>query len=780
MNLGKRASLLILPVVIIGYLMVAWVVYKQECDTLHQLEKNRLDYRAGQIQSAFFSYSTFLEAYLVSLIEGDTLSAYLKEPENIYRGRMLDSHLKASIERVRAEQNTFASLTVLNPDHSVSFYIENSTDPFAEVRPQQIFFARKMENEKKLRVWEHINLDDGSSLLQQAVAIDSRTLAKPTPSQLSSASKVIVAVAPSRFDRLLKITKDEYGADIRYMNWPHSPDGQTELKAEVKLGKDYFLVIQPHPSYMDTQMEQLQLRMFSVLVFSSLITFIVLQLLIRKFITNPIANLDEQLTDVINNQKDNIDCPDSRDEVGRLGQKFYTLYEKLNQAFQTSFNQARTDSLTDLPNRASFYDTVNAQLLQAEKEQTLLSIVYIDLDNFKFVNDKYGHEMGDELLRSISQKLRHLLAINLGPSDVPSLYRLSGDEFIAVFPDCSNKEVKKLGKKILKQFENGFHFERGNFGVTVSLGIASYPEDGHTLSQLVSNADLAMYQAKKGGKNRISAYSKELAKNDRKVKEIESLLKEMNPDEELSLHYMPVVDPEGNTKGCEALLRWNSPHLGMISPAVFIPIAEETGVFEVIDAWVVEQCFKDLPDLKAILGEQFTISINISSAELNSERFIEHLEMLCAQYPVSTKYFMLEITETFAMDQSSNSVKWLGRLQQLGFRIAIDDFGTGYTSLMQMVDFPVDVIKFDMKLTARITEADRQHLARALIDLCHIQNIEVVAEGVETQGQRDCLIDAKCDFLQGYLIAKPMPINNLREWVQRYGHQVVVTPESVN
>ncbi|WP_261844481.1 putative bifunctional diguanylate cyclase/phosphodiesterase [Aliamphritea ceti] len=772
MNLGKRTSLLILPVIIVSYAMIAWIIYEHECESLYKLENNRLEQRASLIGFTFTSYNSFLDTYLTSLIEGNVLASYLRNPNNIYRERMLTSHLEASISRVRRGQQTFASLSIFDTDNSLSLYIENSTDPFAEVRSEQVALAQQMIKQKQVKVWDHTYTEAPTaekSVIQQGVAIDSKTLLSPTLLQAESTYRVIATISPGKFETLLAQTKAEYQAELRYFGidapLEKPPEG---LHAIVKLSNNYFLLIQPSENYFASLLNQVKVRLFTIISLSILVTFLLLQLLIRRFITNPIVQLDQQLTDVIAQKKQNIDFPHSADEVGRLGQKFHALYEKLNQAFQESFSQARIDALTQLPNRVGFHEAAEKLLLEADKQNTRFSIVYIDIDNFKFVNDKYGHEIGDELLKSISAKFNHLIAINLKHSGESFVYRLSGDEFIILLPEHDSDSATQISNKVLKLFANGFNFERGHFAVTASLGIASFPQDGSSITQLISNADLAMYQAKKAGKNRLALYSNKLAKGDRQLKEIEALLKDIDLDKELTLNYMPVIDQTDRVKGCEALLRWNSPHIGQVSPAVFIPIAEETGVFEMIDLWVIEQTFKDYKELQSILGEQLQVSINISSAELHSENFINKLTELCKSHSVTPGNFMLEITETFAMEQSSNAIRWLESLRQLGFKIAIDDFGTGYTSLMQMVDYPVDVIKFDKQLVERITQAERRHLAKALIDLCHIQSIQVVAEGIETTEQSRCLWQADCDIQQGFLIAKPMPIETLRSWLEEH------------
>ena len=228
---------------------------------------------------------------------------------------------------------------------------------------------------------------------------------------------------------------------------------------------------------------------------------------------------------------------------------------------------------------------------------------------------------------------------------------------------------------------------------------------------------------------------------------------------------MPILNSAGKIKGCEALLRWNSPELGPVSPELFIPIAESSGLFEKIDLWVINHVFENLGALRTLLGEDMEISLNISSAELNSESFSKGVATLAALHHVQTRNIIFEITETFAPHQEQNALDWLQELREPGYRIAIDDFGTGYTSLMQMVEYPVDIIKFDRQLVERIAKPHKKALAKSLLDICHLQGLEVVAEGVETQEQFELLREINCDYQQGFLIAKPMPLSELETWL---------------
>ncbi|MCP4598811.1 bifunctional diguanylate cyclase/phosphodiesterase [Neptuniibacter sp.] len=768
MNLNKRAGLLILPVILVSYILAAFFIYEQQAKSIHQLEQNKLDLRLNNLRSEFLAYNRFVDAYQTFLIEGDTLAQFIRDTDNIFRDRMLSSNLKSAISRYFSNKSQHASLSIITSDNQKIFYVENSTDPFADISTVQLNMAAVMQEKKVFQSWRHYP-HLAPAIIQKGVTVDSRTLSSPHVNQLNHTLHIIVTVAPKRFERLLKKTTSEFKATIEYLTTKPLPE-QNILTSSVALRDQYYLKVTPSRSYLDEQLSVLKTQLLSLVVIGVFVSYTILQYLIRKYITSPISLLDEQLTDVMEKKRGNIEAPRAADEVGRLGRKFHRLYEQLNQSFLESRHQSRTDALTQLPNRAAFYESAAVELAEAEQFRSELSIAYLDLDNFKFVNDKYGHEVGDKLLKTVAVRLQSITRQNEdeAKSKQPSVYRLSGDEFIIMLPDLNRDQTYSLCEKVLNLFTDGYHFDLGNFPVTASIGVATFPNDGHSLSQLISNADLAMYQAKKSGKNKQASYSKELAKKDRELKEVENKLKTLNCDQEFKLFYMPIIDSHGHIKGCEALLRWTSEELGSVSPALFIPIAESTGIFEKIDLWVIQQAFQDSHLLKNSLDDHFELSINISSAEIGSERFSEKVTNLCHKYNVQPNSFVIEITETFALQQEQDALKWLSSFRNQGFKIAIDDFGTGYTSLMQMLDYPVDIIKFDKQLIERIGIPDKRDMTKALIGLCHLQQIDVVAEGIETDEQYKILLGADCDYLQGFYMAKPMPIDEFLIWAEDF------------
>jgi diguanylate cyclase (GGDEF)-like protein len=390
-----------------------------------------------------------------------------------------------------------------------------------------------------------------------------------------------------------------------------------------------------------------------------------------------------------------------------------------------------------------------------------MALLYLDLDNFKYVNDRRGHNVGDALLSSVAERIQTVLQTDQ-PTTNAVFARLAGDEFaIAMPPNLSPRLMRSKAEQILALFAHGFHLGNDSFPVTASIGIANYPGDGISVSQLVNNADVAMYQAKADGKNRFYIYSADLAVSTRRRFDIELALKSIRFDKEFHLVYMPICDENRRVRSCEALLRWKSPTLGDVSPAEFVPIAENSGMYRKLDFWVIENALRDFDRLETIFGEEFTLSINLSSAELESTEIVEYLEAKTRDYGLDPARIELELTETFAVDEGLMSVELLNHLVKRGFQIAIDDFGTGHTSLLQLIQYPVHKIKFDREFVQTLLASSRSDLLEPLIALCHAQGFFVTAEGIENEFIARFFCAAGCDFLQGYYYSKPKTLAEL-------------------
>ncbi|GGC11921.1 GGDEF domain-containing protein [Marinobacterium zhoushanense] len=766
MTLSRRAALLIVPVLLAGYLLVALAVYYVERSSIEHLEQSRLNNQLTELRSTFSVYASFADSYLFAISESEALHRFLQEADDRYRKRALGGRLEDAFGNLTGSRSGYISFALIEPNGQPEFFFASSDNPFRDISAQELEVAQHAFTTRTLSGIRLVQLDSGASLLIQNRLLDKRTQAAPLPNHLQQSVAVQVAVELTTFDAQVERMEEIYGARIEYS---HSAWTNREgLGGDIRLLPDLYLRLQPDPGFMTGQLRSMQHSLSIGALLVCAVCTALLMWLIRHYITQPVQTLERQLNEVMHGMRDRI-VYTGQDEIGRLARQFQQLYSQLDDAYRRSRQLAEQDSLTGLPNRNRFYELAVRELKLAAERQLPVGLLYIDLDHFKFVNDKYGHSVGDSLLKSFSHRASALIQheCNRAPQCGQAvLARLAGDEFAVLLHGYREAgQPEHLANRLLSLVREGYQFELGSYPVTLSIGIACCPEDGHNITQLISNADTAMYQAKHAGKNRVAFYSQELARKARRELEIEHQLKVIDFDRELYLTYMPILDAKGRIDGCEALLRWESPSLGRVGPDSFIPIAERTGLYGLIDRWVVQQSFADLPRLRQLLGEGITLSINLSSAELTVPDFDLYIQEQLTFAGIAADSIEVEMTETFGVESTVQRHHMLSRLRALGLQIAIDDFGTGYTSMMQMVEYPVDKVKLDRSFIERLIEPGNQRLLAPIISLCHARGLRVTAEGVETEFQAQRLVAAGCDCLQGYLYGRPMRLEELESWV---------------
>ncbi|MGH4140984.1 EAL domain-containing protein [Clostridium sp.] len=444
---------------------------------------------------------------------------------------------------------------------------------------------------------------------------------------------------------------------------------------------------------------------------------------------------------------------DSDGNAVKLAGSITDITERKNSEDKIKF-MAYYDALTKLPNRTFFMDKLKQQLKIAKHKNTQGAVFFIDIDNFKNINDTMGHNYGDKLLTYIAKQLES--TINM----IDTLCRLGGDEFILLHPFHEEYEVKAYAKKMLAIFNKFFEIDNKQMYITASIGVAIYPRDGTDTNTILKNADAAMYKAKELGKNRFARFDGEMyLKLERKTC-IDRILRSAIENNELSIHYQPQYDAQTNEIfGFEALLRLNSVELGFVSPVEFIPIAEETGYISEIDKWVLnEACKQSVKWLRA--GYKFkSISINVSSVDIHQLNFLEMVKGILKSTGIDPSIVELEITETVLMESLDSNVKILKELMNIGIRIALDDFGTGYSSLNYLMRIPISTLKIDKSFIDNIIlNKQNKSIIKNIIQMAHSMDLKVVAEGVETEEQLLILKGKQCDYIQGYYYSKPLTI----------------------
>lgn len=444
---------------------------------------------------------------------------------------------------------------------------------------------------------------------------------------------------------------------------------------------------------------------------------------------------------------------------------------KRKKAEEQIFNLAYYDTLTGLPNRSFFKQHARQSLIQAGKEGKKVALMFLDLDGFKRVNDTLGHDKGDELLKNISRNLTDGLRATDSIAKVdPATYngntlsRLGGDEFTLVLGNLDDwHQAASVAQRVIDHLGLPVWLKDQEIIITGSVGIAVYPEDGEDVDTLLKNADIAMYQAKAEGKNGYKFYSEQLNIHSTERLGLESKLKRAIEGNELELHYQPqVVAESGEIIGFEALVRWNSPELGMIVPDVFIPIAEESGLIVPLGEWVLQTACQQAAALQEIGSKSLKMSVNISSLQFRQHDFVKTVEQALATSRLKPQLLELEMTESSIMQQVEETINDLIKLKEIGLMLSIDDFGTGYSSMSYLKRFPLDTLKIDRSFITDISsEASDAAIVKATIALAKSLEFTTIAEGVEDEKQLSFLRQHGCDLIQGYYFSRPIPVDSL-------------------
>ncbi|MDF1589718.1 MAG: EAL domain-containing protein [Gammaproteobacteria bacterium] len=415
---------------------------------------------------------------------------------------------------------------------------------------------------------------------------------------------------------------------------------------------------------------------------------------------------------------------------------------------------AHFDALTNLPNRTLLQDRANVALANAKRNKTSMALLFIDLDRFKNINDSLGHGIGDELLKLLAQRLLEELR------DVDTVSRTGGDEFIAILPNTNSKGAVKVADKLLKSIAQVFEFGNHQLNVTLSIGIALYPDNGDNFDDLSRNADTALYRAKHNGRNRYQFFNDEMYLQAKKVQQVENGLRTAIEKDELVLYYQPQVDTmTGKIVGAETLIRWMHPNWGFVPPGDFIQIAEESGMIITIGDWVLRTAIKQLAMWKKAGLPLVSLSVNVSQPEFRQHHFADKVEALLTQFDINAEFLELEITESIAAVNITETIAILQDINARGIKLSIDDFGTGYSSLSYLKQFKVDKLKIDQSFIREIrSQHDDNPIVQSIIDLATNLGLKTIAEGVETEAQLSYLRDKQCDQIQGYLFSKPLAI----------------------
>lgn len=430
-------------------------------------------------------------------------------------------------------------------------------------------------------------------------------------------------------------------------------------------------------------------------------------------------------------------------------------------------HMAYHDVLTNLPNRTLFMDRLTSSLCMSGRTGRRTAVIFMDIDNFKDVNDTLGHNIGDKLLKVISGRLsQHIRKCE-------TLARLGGDEFAVLIQNIGSKhEIHEFCDRIRERLAEPFEFDGYLFHINASIGISLYPEDGSTAEELLKNADTAMYCAKNLGKNNVQFFQEKMKQGILRKMAIEKSLRKALNASGFELHYQPQISIDtGNVRAFEALLRWKDPELGNVSPLEFIPIAEDTGLIVPLGEWVLREACRQGAEWNRSGYEDLMVSVNISTVQLKQANFVNMVKDILYETGFLPAHLELEITESLLINSFEQVVSMLKGLRDMGVKISMDDFGTGYSSLNYLRRLPLNTLKIDKSFIQDINvQGMGENIVSSIISLVHRLQIEVVAEGVETETQLDYLVRCNCDNVQGYFLSRPGPAENVAGVIQKnYG-----------
>ena len=809
MRLQTKIILLLTPCILLPMLTLGWVAYSQLRDTAEQKTMSQMSTLLRQIDIHLDSYLSNAKANIELLAESDLISRYMIIEDAAERYELLQPSVLTLLSSYQQDYPSYKEIRILLPDgyedtRSTLQPLNNVTEEEGDApyfrrmtqSPEMIhseFFRNPDTGHHALLVGRRITLKDpgvdpATSIPRVrgylTITADLEFLRKQTHSnQIGKEGRLFftdgegyLLFADGRSGTRDKLPSDLFRELVRRTGEGEvlrdSLEGRMSVFHGMKLQKDLYVFAALPEEELLAASHRLRELVAGMTLATTLIAALLLFGLLKTLIIAPIQKLGAATQEISRGNLQVAVTVDRKDEIGDLAMAF----EDMSQSLLRSANQiqylAYHDSLTGLPNRYMFTDYLERALSHAKRHRQVMALLFLDLDGFKRVNDTLGHEAGDQLLQELAARLDNCLRrddfVIRADTVQDTVARLGGDEFIVLLTRIqSAHDSARVATRILASVSEPFFIGKCEFQVGASIGITTFPADGDEADTLIKNADVAMYHAKKSGKNNYRFYSDSMNQAAVQRFTMENALRNAIDSDQFTLYYQPLVDAESRTlKGFEALIRWHHPEMGFLPPDSFIPLAEETGLIIPLGEWVLREACQQAKAWEKSGYEPVRMSVNISNIQFNSPGFEETVKKVLEATDLPPRRLEIELTESSIMQAPDSGLETLIAIKALGVCIAMDDFGTGYSSLSALRRLPVDTLKIDRSFVDGVIDnQDDAVIVSMIIAMARILHLKVTAEGVETEEQLGFLHEQGCDTIQGYYISRPVPVEEAVEYL---------------
>ncbi len=816
MKLRAKILILIFPLVVIPLLMLGWAAYVQLSSTTIQRSLGQMEVLIDQVETNVDSHLRTARANIDLFSRSPLLEKYITTEDEAERLTLMQSSVLRLLSSYQQTYPEYYEIRILLPDgyedtRSVLGDIPNTTEEesesgyFYEIQRSETAILTKLINNpdnqeialliSKPLMFMNRSLDPVATPLSlRGYLVITATLdfleQQIATVQIGEHGYLLVTdrngkvlfhpnaawigrnLATTQFDHMQQLT------ELKSPSLVHLDDNDVYAHGRQLHSNLYLFAILPEDELLASS-RRLGRIVAIIVLGATLLTLLLIYTALNSLVLKPILKLGAAADEMGQGNLLTQVTVESHDEIGTLAKSMQIMGQNLQNSQEQTQYLAYHDTLTGLPNRLMFNEMHQLVLAEAKRHRYRSALMYIDLDDFKRVNDTLGHQAGDELLREISRRLITVLRREdclalVRPEPTDMVARLGGDEFtILLTKVAQSHEPATVATRLLKALTDPITLGSHEVKIGSSIGITLYPDDGTDTQTLHKNADIAMYHAKREGKNNYQFYSATMNKLSMERMALETKLRHALERDELSLHYQPQVDlVSGEVVGLEALLRWEDPEQGLIPPTTFIPIAEECRLIVPIGEWVLRNACRQNYVWQQAGLKPVTVSVNVSGVQFRHQNLQALVADSLRDSGLAPHYLELELTETSLLEAHEQAGETLTELKELGIGIALDDFGTGYSSLSHLKRLPIDHLKIDRSFVCDVhTNPDDAAIVAAIIAMTRNLGLRVTAEGVEHKLQLNFLRERNCDAIQGFLFSKPLPASGV-ETVLRNGLQL--------